>query len=80
MELEEYKVKVKIAETIIQDLRNSGSESLESLVNMLNTLKAKNIQTTIEIAKLKKLILLKEDENNDLTNDLVAYRVRKFII
>jgi hypothetical protein len=36
-ELEEYKEKVKIAEKIIQDLRNTGNESLDALINMLHT-------------------------------------------
>jgi hypothetical protein len=36
-ELEEYKEKVKMAEKIIQDLRNTGNESLDALINMLHT-------------------------------------------
>ena len=35
-ELEEYKGKVEMAERIINDLKNTGNESLESLVNMLS--------------------------------------------
>lgn len=35
-ELEDYKIKVKMAEKIIQDLRNTGNESLDSLINMLS--------------------------------------------
>jgi hypothetical protein len=35
-ELEEYKEKVKMAERIITDLRNTGNESLDSLISMLN--------------------------------------------
>ena len=36
LELEEFKDKVQMAERIIQDLRNTGNESLDSLLNMLN--------------------------------------------
>ena len=41
LELEDYKEKVKMAEKIIHDLRNTGNESLDSLINMLNSYKQK---------------------------------------
>lgn len=39
LELEDYKEKVKMAEKIIHDLRNTGNESLDSLIIMLNSYK-----------------------------------------
>lgn len=42
-ELEEFKGKVRMAERIITDLRNTGNESLDSLINMLNGYKQKQI-------------------------------------
>ena len=69
-ELEEYKGKVKMAERIITDLRNTGNESLDSLINMLNGYKQKEVQTQEEIKKLKKLILVKEDEIVGLDEDI----------
>ena len=44
-ELDEYKEKVKMAEKIIQDLRNTGNESLDALLNMLATYRIKQVQT-----------------------------------
>lgn len=44
-ELEEYKEKVKMAEKIIQDLRNTGNESLDALINMVKNYQQKQIQT-----------------------------------
>lgn len=43
LELDEYKEKVKMAEKIIQDLRNTGNESLDALINMLETYRQKQI-------------------------------------
>ena len=40
-ELDEFKEKVKMAERIIQDLRDTGNESLDSLIMMLNNYKQK---------------------------------------
>eukprot|EP00347_Sterkiella_histriomuscorum_P023494 403334433 len=69
-ELEEYKVKVKMAEKIIQDLRNTGNESLDSLINMLESYQQKQLQTQQEIQKLKQLVLLKDDEILQLDEDI----------
>ena len=41
LELEEYKEKVRMAEKIIKDLRETGNESLDSLVTMLENFKKK---------------------------------------
>lgn len=41
LELEEYKGKVIMAERIIKDLRDTGNDSLESLINMVKTYKEK---------------------------------------
>lgn len=59
-----------MAERIITDLRNTGNESLDSLINMLNGYKQKQLQTYEEIKKLKKLILLKDDELVSLDEDI----------
>ena len=45
LELEEYKEKVKMAEKIIQDLRNTGNESLDALITMLQQYQQKQQQT-----------------------------------
>lgn len=42
-----------MAEKIIQDLRNTGNESLDSLINMLNSYQTKYNQVKAEIEKLK---------------------------
>ena len=42
-ELEEYREKVKMAEKIIQDLRNTGNESLDALINMVKSYQQKQI-------------------------------------
>ena len=69
-----------MAEKIIKDLRNTGNESLDSLINMLNSYKQKQVQTAEEIQKLKKLILLKDDELVQLDDDILSLKVTINII
>ena len=69
-ELEEYKEKVKMAEKIIQDLRNTGSESLDSLIAMLHGYQLKQQQLQEEIKKLTQLVVLKNDEISGLDEDI----------
>lgn len=69
-ELEEFKEKVKMAERIIQDLRNTGNESLDSLISMLEGYKHKQAQTQEEIQKIQRLILVKDDEILGLDEDI----------
>lgn len=38
-----------MAERIIKDLRDTGNDSLESLINMVKTYKEKQVQTKEEI-------------------------------
>lgn len=59
-----------MAEKIIKDLRETGNESLDSLVTMLENFKKKQNQSQEEIKKLKKLILLKDDEIHGLDEDI----------
>lgn len=75
-ELEEYKEKVKMAEKIIEDLRNTGNESLDALINMLKGFQEKQLQVADEIRKLKQLVVLKDDEISNLDEDIVELRVR----
>lgn len=69
-ELEQYRQKVSMAERIIEDLRSTGNESLDSLINMLNSYREKQVQTEEEIEKLKKLVVLKDDELGCLDEDI----------
>jgi peptidoglycan hydrolase CwlO-like protein len=51
-------------------LRNTGSESLDSLINMLHSYQQKQMQVREEIKKLKQLIFLKDDEITGLDEDI----------
>lgn len=77
-ELGEYREKVKMAEKIIQDLRNTGNESLDSLINMLQQYQQQQLQTKQEIEKLKQLVALKDDEIVGLDEDITELSVRIF--
>ena len=78
MELEDYKEKVKMAERIIRDLKNTGNESLDSLIVMLNEYKEKQIKTHEEIKKFKKILILKDNEIVGLDEDIEQLRVMVF--
>ncbi len=59
-----------MAEKIIQDLRNTGNESLDALINMVKNYQMKQVQTQQEIHKLRQLVLMKEDEITGLDEDI----------
>ena len=59
-----------MAEKIIKDLRATGNDSLDALLNMMNQYKIKERQTLEEIEKLDKQILMKNDELSGLDEDL----------
>ena len=63
-----------MAERIIQDLRNSGNESIDSLLLMLKGYKEKQIQVEEEIRKLKQIIVLKEQEVSGLDEDIIELK------
>ena len=67
-----------MAEKIIQDLRNTGNESLDSLINMLNSYQTKYNQVKAEIEKLKQLIMLKDDEILQLDEDIAELSVKYY--
>ena len=51
-ELEEYKQKVEMSERVVQDLRQTGNESVDSLFSMLKRYKRQARNTQEEIDKL----------------------------
>lgn len=61
-ELEVYKQKVELSEKIVEDLKSSGNESVDSLLGMLKKYKRQVRNTTEEIEKLNKLTVVKENE------------------
>ncbi len=65
-----------MAEKIIQDLRNTGNESLDALINMVKGYQQKQIQTQNELSKLQQLVLLKDDEILGLDEDIMELSVR----
>jgi hypothetical protein len=42
-----------MAESIIADLKRAGSDNIDSLMNLLNSYKVKQVETEKEIKKLK---------------------------
>jgi len=70
-ELEDFKEKVKMAEKIIKDLRESGNESIDALLQMLEGYKNKEEQSLEEIKNLKQLILVKDDEIRSLDEEIL---------
>lgn len=69
-ELESYKGKVVLAEKIVEDLKNTGNESVDSLMGMLKKYKRQQKYTVEEIDKLKKLSLIKDAEIVNITEEL----------
>jgi hypothetical protein len=59
-----------MAESIIEDLKQAGSDNIDSLMNLLESYKIKQVQTGQEIKKLKQLIVLKDDEVVALEQDI----------
>ena len=61
-ELEEYKQKVEMSERVVQDLRQPGNESVDSLFSMLKRYKRQARNTQEEIDKLNQLMIIKDNE------------------
>ena len=61
-ELDQQRDKVQMAESIIADLKRAGSDNIDSLMNLMESYKIKQVETQREIKKLKQLIVLKDDE------------------
>jgi hypothetical protein len=59
-----------MAENIINDLRQAGSDNIDSLVHLLESYKLKQVQTEQEIKKLGQLIVLKDNEIVGLDEDI----------
>jgi hypothetical protein len=59
-----------MAESIINDLKKAGSDNIDSLMNLLESYKIKQIETEREIKKLKQLIVLKDNELVELDQDI----------
>jgi chromosome segregation ATPase len=59
-----------MAENIISDLRQAGSDNMDSLMNLMETYKLKQYETEKEIKKLHQLIALKDDEAVGVDQDI----------
>lgn len=59
-----------MAESIIADLKKAGSDNIDSLMNLLQSYKLKQVETEREIKKLRQLIVLKDDEIVGLEQDI----------
>lgn len=59
-----------MAENIIKDLKQVGSDNIDSLMNLLESYKLKQHETSKEIRKLKQLIILKDNEIVGLDEDI----------
>jgi len=70
MELDQQREKVQMAENIISDLKKAGSDNIDSLMNLMNGYKVKQVQTEKEIQKLSQLTVLKDDELVGLDQDI----------
>ena len=71
-ELEDYKNKVEMSEKIVEDLQQSGNDSVDSLLGMLRKYQKQAKNTQEEIAKLHKLSEVKEHEILCLNEELEA--------
>ena len=71
-DLEDYKQKVETSEKIVADLKQSGNESVDSLLGMLKKYKRAMRNTQEEIEKLNQLILVKDNEITTLNQELSA--------
>ena len=69
-ELETYKEKVEMSEKVVQDLRQTGNESVDSLFVMLKRYKRQARNTQEEIDKLNQLLILKDSEISGLNEEL----------
>lgn len=59
-----------LAESIISDLKQAGSDNIDSLMNLMESYKLKQQETQREIKKMKQLIVLKDDELVTLDQDI----------
>lgn len=73
-ELENYKKKVEFSENIVKDLQSSGNESVDSLLGMLKKYKRQQRDTTDEIEKLHKLILIKDAEITAVSEEVKSLK------
>lgn len=64
-----------MAENIINDLKESGSDDINSLMHLMESYKIKEIQTNKEIKKLNQLIVLKDHEIVELDQDISELRL-----
>lgn len=71
-ELEDYKNKVEMSEKIVEDLTQSGNDSVDSLLGMLRKYQKAAKNTGDEIVKLHKLNEVKEHEILCLNEELEA--------
>lgn len=70
LELDQQRDKVQMAENIINDLKQAGSDNIDSLMHLLESYKLKQQQTQKEIKKLSQLIVLKDNEITGLDEDI----------
>ena len=70
MELDKQRDKVQMAENIISDLRQAGTDNMDNLMNLMETYKLKQYETEKEIKKLHQLIALKDDEAVGVDQDI----------
>ena len=71
-ELEDYKQKVEMSERVVQDLRQTGNDSVDSLFSMLKRYKRQARNTQEEIDKLNQLMIMKDNEIIGLNQELTA--------
>ena len=70
LELDQQRDKVQMAENIIKDLKQAGSDNIDSLMNLLESYKLKQHETSKEIRKLNQLVVLKDNEIVGLNEDI----------
>ena len=70
LELETQREKVQMAETIIKDLKQAGSDNINSLMHLLDSYKLREMQCGAEIRKLGQLTALKDNEIAGLDEDI----------
>ena len=63
-ELEWSKSKAKTSEKIMEDLKATGQESVESLIKTIDAFEAKKIRLEKEIAKASNIVQHKENQSN----------------
>jgi hypothetical protein len=59
-----------MSEQIVQDLKSAGSDNMGSLVDRVNILREQEANSSDEIAKLKQLNIIKDDEVINLDIEL----------